>query len=108
ERPDALALQALGDVARDDPLRKAFDDRGLADTRVADQDGVVLRAPREHLDHAPDLLVAPDDRVELAGLRELGQVAAELLERLVGALRVLARDPLAAADRLDLGLELVP
>ena len=60
--------------------------------RVADQHRVVLRAAREHLDHAPDLLVAADDRVELALLGELRQVAAELLERLVRALGVLGRD----------------
>ena len=91
ERPDALALQPLGDVAGDDPLREPLDDRGLADPGVADQDRVVLRAPREHLDHAADLLVAADDRVELAVLGELGQVAAELLERLVAALGILRR-----------------
>ena len=101
ERPDALALQALGDVAGDDPLREALDDRGLADSGVADQHRVVLRAAREHLDHAADLLVAADDRVELALLGELGQVAAELLERLVRALRVLGRDALAAAHLLE-------
>ena len=101
ERPDALALQALGHVARDDPLREPLDDRGLPHSGVADQHRVVLRAPREHLDHAPDLLVAPDDRVELALLGELGQVAAELLERLVGAFGILRRDPLAAADVLE-------
>ena len=100
ERPDALALQALRDVARDDPLREPLDDRRLADARLADQHRVVLRAPREHLDHAADLLVAPDHRVELALLGELGQVAAELLERLVGALGILRRDPLAAAHLL--------
>ena len=101
ERPDALALQALGHVAGDDPLREPLDDRRLADARLADQDRVVLRPAREHLDHAPDLLVAADDRVELALLGRLGQVAAELRERLVGALRILARDPLAAAHLLD-------
>ena len=91
ERPDALALQPLGDVAGDDALREPLDDRGLADARVADQHRVVLRAAREHLDDAADLLVAADHRVELALLGELGQVAAELLERLVGALRDPAR-----------------
>ncbi len=90
ERPHALALQPLGDVAGDDPLREPLDDRGLADARLADQDGVVLRAPGEDLDHAPDLLVAADDRVELARLGERGQVAAVLLERLVRALGILA------------------
>ena len=97
ERPDALALQPLRHVAGDDPLREPFDDRGLADAGVADQHRVVLRAAREDLDHAADLLVAADHRVELALLGELGQVAAELLERLVGALGVLRRDALAAA-----------
>ena len=68
ERPDALALQALGHVAGDDPLREPLGDRRLADARLADQHRVVLRAAREHLDHAPDLLVAADHRVELARL----------------------------------------
>ena len=38
---------------------------------------------------AADLFVAADDRIELAFARELGEVAAVLLERLVGALGVL-------------------
>ena len=50
---------------------------------------------------APDLLVAADDRVELAGPGLRGQVAAVLLERGVGALGVLRRDALAAADALE-------
>ena len=68
---------------------------------LADQHRVVLRAAREHLDHAADLLVAPDHRVELAALGERGQVAAVLLERLVRALGILRRDPLAAADAFE-------
>ena len=107
ERPHTLALQSFGDVAVDDALREPFDDRGLARARLADQHRVVLRAAREHLDDAPDLLVASDDRVELALLRGLGQVAAELRERLVRALRILRGDALTAAHRLDLRLELV-
>ena len=80
---DALALQALWDVARDDALSEPFDDRGLADAGLADQNRVVLRAPRQHLDRAADLLVATDDRIELPGLGERGEVPAVLLERLV-------------------------
>ena len=64
---DQLAVaQALGDVAVDDPLGKALDDRGLADAGLADQDRVVLGPAAEDLDHAADLVVAPDHRVELA------------------------------------------
>jgi hypothetical protein len=102
ERPDALALEALRHVAGDDALREPFDDRRLAGARLADQHGIVLRAARQHLDDAADLLVAADDRVELALLRRLRQVAAELAQRLVRPLRVLRGDALAAAHRLDL------
>ncbi len=44
ERPHALALQPFRDVAVDDPLREALDDRGLAGARLADEHGIVLRA----------------------------------------------------------------
>jgi hypothetical protein len=101
EGPDALALETLGDVPGNDPLREPLRDRRLPHTGVADQDGVVLRATREHLDHAADLLVAADHRVELAALGKLGEVAPELLERLVGALGVLRRDTLCSSDRLQ-------
>ncbi len=82
ERDHAAVAQALGHVAGDDPLRQPLDDRGLADPGVADQHRVVLGAAREDLDHAADLLVAADHRVELPRLRLGGQVAAELLQRL--------------------------
>ena len=101
ERDDPLVLERLGHVAAHDPLGEALGDRGLADARLADQHRVVLRPAAEHLDDPPDLLVAADDRVELAGARLGGEVAAVLLERLVGALGVRRRDPLAAADALE-------
>ena len=44
ERQDALVQQRLGDVAVDDPVGQALGDRRLADARLADQRGVVLRA----------------------------------------------------------------
>ena len=79
QRDHAAVAQRLGHVAGDDPLGEALDDRGLADAGLADQHGVVLGAPGEHLDHAADLLVAADDRVELALLGDLGEVAPEAL-----------------------------
>ena len=82
EGDHAAVAEALGDVAVDDPLRQPLDDRRLPDPGVADQDRVVLRPPREDLDHAADLLVAADHRVELSGLGLTGQVAAEFLQRL--------------------------
>ena len=101
ERDHATLAQRLRDVARDDPLREALDDGGLADSWLADQDGIVLRAAREDLDHAADHGVAADHRVEpaLAGLG--GQVAAVALERLVALLGVLVGDLVAAANLLE-------
>ncbi len=100
-------MKALGHVSVDDPLREPLDDRGLPHARLADQDRVVLRAARQDLDHAPDLLVAPDHRVELPGLGGLGQVATELGKCLVAPLRVLRSDALAATNLLDPGEDLV-
>ena len=95
------SFSASGTSPRDDALREPLDDRGLADAGLADQHRVVLRAAREDLDHAADLLVASDHRVELSLLGRLGQVAAELLERLVAALGILRGDALPAAHLLD-------
>ena len=83
EADDLAVAQGLGDVAGDDPLGEALDDRRLADARLADQHGVVLGAAREDLDDAADLVVAADHRVELAVLGGLREVAPELLQRLV-------------------------
>ena len=43
EGEDRAAAEPLGDIAAHDPLREPFDDRGLADPGVADQDRIVLR-----------------------------------------------------------------
>ena len=44
ERVELLVLERLGNVAAHDVGGKAFDDRGLADARLTDEHGVVLRA----------------------------------------------------------------
>ena len=94
--------QRAGDVAGDDALGEALDDRRLADAGLADEHRVVLRAAAEHLDDAADLLVAADDRVELALLGALGEVDAEALERLEALLGVLVAHAVRA-DGLDDG-----
>ena len=98
EGDEALVLQAFGYVAVGDAPGEAFDDGGLTDARLADEDRVVLRAAREHLDGATDLLVTTDDRIDLAVVGAGRQVLAVLLERLELLLGVLRRDPVAAAD----------
>ncbi len=97
ERDDALVLEPFRHVAADDAAGQAFDDGGLADAGLADEHRVVLRAARQHLNDAADFLVAADDRIELASARQLGEVAAVALERLIRALGVLARHALRSA-----------
>src|SRR4029434_740485 len=101
EDEDVLVLQALRNLAVDDPLRKAFDDRGLAHARLADEHGVVLRAPLQDLDGASDLVIAPTPRVRLARLRPLGEIHGVLLERLPAFLGVRVLYLLIPAQLLD-------
>src|SRR5689334_23553019 len=67
-------------------LFRSLDDRGLADAGLADQDGIVLGAARQHLDGAANFLVAADHRVELAVACRLGEVAGVFLQRVIGVL----------------------
>ena len=60
--------------------------------------GLFFVRRREDLDDAADLVVAPDHRVELALLGRAGEVAPELLERLVLVLGALVGHAVRAAD----------
>jgi hypothetical protein len=80
QRDDPLVLEPLGNVLPDEALGQTFDDGRLADAGLADENRVVLRPPREDLDDAPDLLVTPDDRIQLAFARELREVAPVALQ----------------------------
>jgi hypothetical protein len=101
EREDAFAAQAFRYFAVDDALRETFDDRRLADAGLADQHGIVLGASLQHLHGATDLVVAADDRIELALLRPLGQIDRVLLECLPTFLGIGVGDLLTAAHFLD-------
>ncbi len=65
QRQHALADEDLGHGAVHDLLGQALDDGRLADARLADEHGVVLRPAREDLDDPLDLLLPADHRVQL-------------------------------------------
>ena len=102
-----LVGEAFRHVAIDDALREPLDDRGLADAGLADQHRIVLGAPRQHLDGAPDLLVAADHRIDLAVARRLGEVAGIFLERVIGVLGRRGVGGAALAQGLDGGIEVL-
>ena len=101
ERNELLVLQCFGYVARQDALREPLDDGRLAHAGFADEHGVVLRPPGEHLHAAADFLVAADDRIELALAGGFNQVAAVAFERLIRVFGVLRVDAGASADFLE-------
>ena len=98
---DAFAHQRLRHVVVRHLLGQPLDNCRLAHAGLADEHRVVLGAPAEHLDHAQDLGIAADDRVQLALARELGQVAAVALEHAELGFCPRLGDALAAADFLD-------
>ena len=103
ETVDSLALQVLRHIAAHDTLRQPLGDSRLTHAGLADQDGVVLRPAAEDLQHTAYLLVAPDHRVQLAGLRQLVQILGVLAQGVHRLLLVLARHLAALAQILDGG-----
>ena len=97
QRDHALRAQHFGHVAGNDALRQPFDDGGLADARLADQHGIIFRAPRQNLHDAADFIVAADHRIEFAAPRQFDQVAAVLFERAESRFGILRSHAMAAA-----------
>ena len=83
EREQLLVADRFRHVAIDDAQSQPLDDRRLADAGLADQHRIVLGAPRQHLNGAADLLVAANDRIELAVARRLREVAGIFLQRVI-------------------------
>ena len=82
EGDQPAVFQAFGHVGVDDPQGQPLGDGRLAHARLADQHGIVLRPPGEHLHDAADFLVAADHRIELALPRPIDQIDAVSLQRL--------------------------
>ncbi len=60
----------------DNCTRQALCDGGLAHAGVPQQDGIVLGAPRQHLDHPRHLLAPPDDLAH--GTLQLGTACSRI------------------------------
>src|SRR5215475_13929846 len=81
EGEDALIREERWDVAIADTLRETFDNGGLADARLADENRIVLGAAAENLDHALNFRFAAHERIETALSGGLREVAAEFGEQ---------------------------
>ena len=77
-----LAAQGLRHVVRNNCLSKTFNNRGLTNTWLTDQDWVVLGAARKNLHYSLNLALATNNRVQLALGSCLGEVATVLVQNL--------------------------
>ncbi|CAI8161959.1 MAG: Uncharacterised protein [Synechococcus sp. CC9902] len=81
ESENTLVLEDVRNVSLLNPLSEAFSDGGFTNPGLTDQDGVVLGAASQNLDHTIDFVVSADNGIELGLGGHLGEVAAELVER---------------------------
>lgn len=70
EGPYPLSREGFGNLPGHYPQCDSFDDRGLSDSWLPYEHGVVFRFPRKDSDHAVGLVVAADYRVEFSLLGE--------------------------------------
>jgi len=104
EGVNGFAFETFRNVTRHNSLRQPFHHRRLADSRLTDEDRVVLGLPAQDAHNAPNFRIPANDRVQLVGLSLLDQVSPILLESLISPLRGGARHPLVPPHRRQ-GLE---
>ena len=77
---DPFVPENFGDFAIHHHLGKAFDDRGLADTRFSQQYGIILLSATKNLNHAFNLVRTPNDGVKFGLPGEFCQIASEAIQ----------------------------
>ena len=107
EGDDPLITKCFRNIRLHDPQREPLGDRRFSHARLPDQHRVVLGPPREHLDHATDLRVTANHRIELALAGSLHEVDSVFLKRLELLFWVLVGDPRTASHRLESGEQLL-
>ena len=81
ESQNSLVGQIAGHLVLDDSLRQTLDDSRLADSRLANQNRIVLGAPAENLDHPFDFIVSPHQGIQRAFNGQLGQIPTEFRQQ---------------------------
>ncbi len=107
ERVDLLLLQVLGHVAAHDALCQALDDGGLPRAGFTDQDGVVLGAAAQDLQHTTYFVITAYDGVEFALAGTLVKVDGIFAQCLVLLLGLLTRGLATLAQLTDGGLQIL-
>ena len=80
EAVEVDSLECGRDVSQGDAVGESFDYCGLADSSFAGEDGIVLTAAHEDIDHLTDFVIAAENRVDLACFRVGREVDGVLIE----------------------------
>ena len=92
QREQGLILQVFRYIPGHDPQGQPFGNGGFTYAGFTDKAGVVLALAGKDADDIADLLIPPDDGIELLGACSLGQVAAVFFQHIVGFFRGIAGD----------------
>ena len=84
------ALERVGNFAVMDFQRQPFGDGGFAHAGVANVDRIVLAPPAQHVNGSFDLVVAADQRIDLAPARFLDQIDGKRFQRIDPSRRTVA------------------
>ncbi len=80
ERAQRDTFERRRHIARRQPDREAFNDRGFADAGLTGHDRIVLPPPRQDIDHLTNFRIASEDRIDLAGFGLRGEIDGELFQ----------------------------
>jgi hypothetical protein len=104
ERQEFAAFQAVWHVTIGNAQRQSFGNGRFTNAGFADEDRVVLRAPRKNLDGAADFFITADDRIKLARAGDLSQVAREFLQCIITVLRASGVGGSSTPQRINRGV----
>ena len=97
QRHNPLVAQRIRHIPAHHTTRQAFGNRRFAHARLADQHGIILCAPRQHLHHAANLIIPSNHRINFPFPRQSCEVLAILLQGLKFIFRIRIRHPLRSA-----------
>ena len=86
ERHQGAVFQRVGHIAIGNAQRQTFGNCRFANAGFANQHWVILGPAGENLDVAANFLIATNNGVQLAVMGSLGQIAGELLQRVISVL----------------------
>ena len=95
------ADKRCGDISACDSLSEPLRNSRLSYSRFTDQHRIVFGPPTQNPDDASNLVIAADDRVELALLSQCGQVDGVFGKRIEPCFCALAFNASVAANLLD-------